>query len=76
MKLIYCKFFKKKMPQLESQPFPGKLGKRIFYEISKEAWNFWMVQQTILINEKNIDVSSKENREFLMKKMEDFFFLK
>jgi Fe-S cluster biosynthesis and repair protein YggX len=29
------------------------MGKRIYNEISKEAWGQWQKKQTMLINEKN-----------------------
>jgi len=30
---------------------PGELGKRIFENVSKEAWQAWIKHQTMLINE-------------------------
>lgn len=32
---------------------PGELGKRIYNEISKDAWAQWQHKQTMLINEKS-----------------------
>ena len=36
---------------LDFQPWPGDLGARIFDSVSKQAWQEWLRQQTILINE-------------------------
>ncbi|ARC53487.1 oxidative damage protection protein [Candidatus Riesia pediculischaeffi] len=74
MSKIYCRFFKKELTQLDSQPFPGKLGERVLKEISKEAWNLWMVRQTNLINENRMDTSSIKDRMVIMQEMKNFLF--
>jgi len=52
----------------------AKLGKRIFESISKEAWQQWMKQQTILINEYRLSPMDPKARKFLEEQMEKFFF--
>ncbi|MDI5454456.1 oxidative damage protection protein, partial [Salmonella enterica subsp. enterica serovar Cerro] len=37
------------------QLYPGELGKRIYNEISKDAWAQWQHKQTMLINEKKLN---------------------
>lgn len=51
---IFCTFLNKEADGLDFQLYPGEIGKRIFNEISKEAWAQWMAKQTMLINEKNL----------------------
>ena len=36
-------------------PYPGELGKRIFENVSKEAWKQWLEHQKILVNEKQLN---------------------
>ena len=36
---------------LDRLPYPGELGKRVFENVSKSAWQQWLRQQTMLINE-------------------------
>lgn len=50
---IFCTFLNQEAEGQDFQLYPGELGKRIFNEISKEAWSQWMSKQTMLINEKN-----------------------
>ncbi|MGO3798103.1 MAG: oxidative damage protection protein, partial [Vibrio casei] len=47
---VYCSFLKKDAEGLDFQLYPGDLGKRIFDNISKEAWGQWQHKQTMLIN--------------------------
>ncbi|EIC82524.1 oxidative damage protection protein [Serratia sp. M24T3] len=50
---IFCTFLNKEAEGQDFQLYPGEIGKRIYNEISKEAWSEWMKKQTMLINEKN-----------------------
>jgi len=59
---------------LDRQPYPGELGKRIFENVSKEAWQMWMKQQTMLINEYRLSVIDPKARTFLEGEMLKFFF--
>jgi Fe-S cluster biosynthesis and repair protein YggX len=59
---------------LERQPYPGELGRRIYENVSKEAWHRWLAHQTMLINEYRLVVIEPEARKFLSEQMEQFFF--
>lgn len=50
---IFCTFLQREAEGQDFQLYPGELGKRIYNEISKEAWAQWQHKQTMLINEKN-----------------------
>ncbi len=54
--------------------YPGELGKRIFENVSKEAWQMWLRQQTMLINEYRLTPVDPKARKFLEEQMEKFFF--
>ena len=49
--MVNCVFLKREAPGLDRQPYPGELGKRIFDNVSKEAWQQWVKHQGMLINE-------------------------
>jgi len=59
---------------LDRPTYPGDLGKRIFENVSKQAWQQWMQQQTMLINEYRLSPIEPKAREFLEQQMEKFFF--
>lgn len=59
---------------LERQPYPGELGKKIFENVSKQAWQAWLQQQTMLINEYRLSPIDPNHRKMLENEMEKFFF--
>ncbi len=62
---VNCKLLNKELPGLESPPFPGPKGQEIFDTISAEAWRSWQDTQTMLINEKHLNMMDKEARKYL-----------
>jgi Fe-S cluster biosynthesis and repair protein YggX len=72
--MVNCVKLGKEAEGLERPPYPGELGKKIFENVSKEAWGMWMGQQTILINEYRLTPIDPKHREFLEKQMDEFFF--
>jgi Fe-S cluster biosynthesis and repair protein YggX len=59
---------------LDRAPYPGDLGKRIFENVSKAAWQQWLRQQTMLINEYRLTPFEPKARQFLEEQMTQFFF--
>ena len=59
---------------LDFQPWPGELGEKIFNSVSKEAWQEWLRQQTILINEYKLNPLDADHKKYLAEQMEAYFF--
>ena len=55
-------------------PWPGALGKRVFENIGKQAWQHWLAHQTMLINENRLSPLDPKHRQFLEAEMEKFLF--
>ncbi len=72
--VVQCVVLKREAPGLGRVPYPGELGKRIFDNVSKEAWARWLQQQTMLINEYRLTPIEPKARKFLEGEMEKFFF--
>jgi Fe-S cluster biosynthesis and repair protein YggX len=72
--MVNCVKLGKESEGLERLPYPGELGKRIFESVSKEAWQQWLRQQTMLINEYRLSPLDPKSRQFLEEQMEKFFF--
>ncbi|MAZ38914.1 MAG: oxidative damage protection protein [Legionellales bacterium] len=71
---VYCIKLQKEAEGLDFAPYPGELGKKIYDAISKQAWQQWLGQQTMLINEYRLSMTDPKAREFLATEMEKFFF--
>jgi Fe-S cluster biosynthesis and repair protein YggX len=73
-RMIQCKKLNKQAEGLEKAPYPGALGKKIYDNISKQAWKEWLQQQTILINEQKLSTIDPSAQEFLLKETEKYLF--
>ncbi len=71
---VQCVKLGKEADGLTYQVYPGELGKRIYENVSQEAWRQWLGHQTILINENRLSPIEPRARQFLEKEMEKFFF--
>ncbi|MDI5831076.1 oxidative damage protection protein [Shewanella xiamenensis] len=71
---VNCVYLNKEADGLDFQLYPGDLGKRIFDNISKEAWGLWQKKQTMLINEKKLNMMNVDARKFLEEQMTSFLF--
>jgi len=71
---VHCLLLKKDAEGLDYAPYPGDLGKRIYDNVSKEAWQQWVAHQTMLINEYRLTPIEPEARKFIETEMEKFFF--
>jgi Fe-S cluster biosynthesis and repair protein YggX len=73
-RLVNCKLLNEELPGLLFQTYPGELGKKVFDNISQDAWKKWMSHQTMLINEHRLSPLEPKHRKFLEGEMEKFFF--
>ncbi len=73
-RMVMCAKLGRELPGLEAPPVPGPLGQRIFNEISEEAWQMWLQQQTIMINHYGLNLADPATRKLLQQQMEEFFF--
>jgi len=71
---VQCVLLKREAPGLDRLTYPGDLGRRIFENVSKEAWQQWVAHQTTLINEYRLSPMEPKARKFLETEMEKFFF--
>ncbi len=71
---VYCAKLKKEAEGLERPPYPGELGKKVYENISKEAWQQWIQMQTMLINEYRLVLVEAKARKYLEEEMEKFLF--
>ena len=71
---INCVYLKKEAEGLDYLPYPGELGKRIYENVSKEAFEMWKRHQTMLVNENRLNLADARARQYLARQMELFFF--
>ena len=71
---VQCVKLNKEAEGLDFPPYPGELGKKIYENVSKEAWQLWLGQQTMLINEYRLSLADPKSQQFLKEELDKFFF--
>lgn len=69
---VICRKYKKALPGLDQPPFPGAKGQALYADVSKQAWQEWLAHQTMLINEKHLNLMDMTARTYLGEQMEKF----
>src|SRR5207244_8904822 len=62
----------RELPGLDKPPFPGTLGQRIYEHVSKQAYDMWPAQSTLIINHYGLNMADPEARKILREQMEEF----
>ena len=73
-RMVHCIKLGKEAEGLGFQVYPGELGKKIFDNVSKEAWADWIKLQTMLVNENRLNLADARARDYLKRQMENHFF--
>ncbi|MBI2313962.1 MAG: oxidative damage protection protein [Betaproteobacteria bacterium] len=73
-RMVKCVKLGREAEGLERPPYPGDLGKRVFDNVSKEAWSGWLRHQTMLVNENRLNLADPKARKYLAEQMEAYFF--
>ena len=74
MRMVNCVKLGREAEGLEFPPYPGPVGKRIYESVSKQAWQEWLEQQKMLVNENRLNLADKKARDYLVQQMEQHFF--
>ncbi len=69
---VHCRKYDKELAGLAVPPYPGPKGQEIYENVSQQAWQEWLAQQTMLINEKQLSLMDPDARKYLEGEMEKF----
>jgi len=72
---VFCAKFQREMEGLDEVPFEGHpLGRKIYDNISKEAWKMWVEHMKMLMNEYRLNPLDPNSQKVMEEQMEQFFF--
>ena len=69
---VFCRKYQSELEGLDRPPFPGPKGQDIFDHVSQQAWKEWLHEQTMLINERQLNMIDPDARKFLQLEMDKF----
>ena len=73
-RMVMCKKLQRELPGLDTPPWPGELGQRIYDNISADAWKLWEERMKMILNEYRLLPFQKEAQTLIAKQMEECFF--
>jgi Fe-S cluster biosynthesis and repair protein YggX len=74
-RMVFCVKLHKELPGLQQAPFEGHpIGRRIYENVSEEAWKMWLDQMRIIMNEYRLNLSDPQAQQALIQLMEQYFF--
>ena len=71
-KTVFCKKYQQELEALDLPPMPGAKGKELMATVSKKAWQEWLQFQTMLINEKHLNLMDPSTRKYLTEQMDKY----
>ena len=72
--MVKCVKFGKEMPGLDRIPWKGDIGKRVYDNVSKEAWKMWIEHSKMVMNEFRLNPLDPNSLKIIEEQMEQFFF--
>lgn len=73
-RMVKCVKFARELPGLDEPPFDNELGKRIYENVSKEAWKLWLEHLKMILNEYRLNLAERESQQIVKQQMEEYFF--
>lgn len=71
---VQCVVLKQEAEGLDTPPYPGEIGIRIYENVSKEGWQKWLTRLSAIINENGLNTADVKSIELIEKHMLGFFF--
>jgi Fe-S cluster biosynthesis and repair protein YggX len=71
---VFCVKLQQELPGLDEPPFDTDLGKKVYDNVSSQAWGMWMEHCKMLLNEYRLNPARKEDQAAIVQQLEQFFF--
>ena len=73
-RIVHCVKFGKDLPGLDRVPWRGDLGKRVYENVSKDAWKLWIEHSKMIMNEYRLNPLDPNSQKIMEEQLEQFFF--
>ena len=73
-RMVNCVKMGRELPGLPEPPYNDELGKRIYENVSRQAWDLWKEHVKMIINEYQLNPSTLEGWQIIAAEAEKFFF--
>ncbi len=73
-RMVKCVKLQREMPGLDEPPFDNELGRRVYENVSQEAWRMWIEHLKMIVNEYRLNLVEREAQRVVQQQMEEYFF--
>jgi len=73
-RIVNCVRLKQELPGLTRQPIPGELGKKIYDNVSQQAWKMFLDYFKMIVNEYSLDLSNPKTDAIFEQQVNEYFF--
>jgi Fe-S cluster biosynthesis and repair protein YggX len=73
-RMVKCIKLGRELPGLDYVPWSGEIGKRVYENVSAEAWRMWIEHSKMLMNEFRLNPLDPNSHKVMEQQMEEFFF--
>lgn len=73
-RMVQCIKLKQELPGLDRPPIPGELGKRVFENVSKQAWKMFEDHFKMVMNEYRLNLMDPRTDEIFKQQVVEFLF--
>ncbi|MBI4459327.1 MAG: oxidative damage protection protein [Acidobacteria bacterium] len=73
-RMVKCIKLGRELPGLDEPPFDNELGRRIYENVSQDAWRMWVEQLKMIVNEYRLNLADREAQKLVRQAMEEYFF--
>jgi Fe-S cluster biosynthesis and repair protein YggX len=71
---VMCVKLNKELPALEAPPIPGPVGKKVYEQVSAEAWKLFEEHFIMVTNENRLDLMDDSTNQIFFDQIEQFLF--
>ena len=71
---VHCIKLHRDLPGLDRLPIPGKLGEKIYQNVSKQAFKMFAEHFKMIVNEYRLDLSSPATDKVYEEQLREYFF--
>ncbi len=74
VRMVKCVKFGRELPGLDRIPWKGEIGKRVYENVSKDAWKLWLEHSKMIMNEYRLNPLDPNSQKIMEEQLEQFFF--
>ncbi len=71
--IVHCIKLKKDLPGLKTPPFQNDLGRLIYDNVSKEAWDLWLKESVRYVNTSGVELGTRKGNEYMLNLLKVWF---